>query len=266
MADLVAIGYPDETTAALAMNEAEHLAEDLIIQPDAVAAIVRDRTARSGHTPTTTRSRAARPGACSGGSCSGSSSSCRSSAWRSAPGMGALFGHLGKSTIDKQFQDQVRDMLKPGTSALFLVVEKVTPDKAVAALSKYGGTVLKTSLSDDQTEAELQDALHGSGSVVSANRERGDAQTQKALDAGGDGRRRCVHGRQARTEGTPARPNRTPVPTRPNSQQDAAPAPAAPQATPDMFEQLTKLGELRKQGVLTDAEFEVQKQKLLQAS
>jgi uncharacterized membrane protein len=51
-------------------------------------------------------------------------------------------------------------MLKPGTSALFLVLEKVTPDKAVEALSKYGGTVLKSSLSKD-TEKELQEALQG---------------------------------------------------------------------------------------------------------
>jgi uncharacterized membrane protein len=59
-------------------------------------------------------------------------------------GMGALMGKVTKNAVDKQFQDQVRDMLKPGTSALFMVVEKVTPDKAVEALSKYGGTVLKT--------------------------------------------------------------------------------------------------------------------------
>ena len=43
MADLIAIGYPDETTAIEAAHEAEHLAADLIIQPDAIAAIVRDR-------------------------------------------------------------------------------------------------------------------------------------------------------------------------------------------------------------------------------
>jgi uncharacterized membrane protein len=41
------------------------------------------------------------------------------------------------------------------------MLEKATPDKAVEALSKYGGTVLKTSLSRDD-EKELQDALHGS--------------------------------------------------------------------------------------------------------
>ena len=75
-------------------------------------------------------------------------------------GLGALMGKVTKSGIDKQFQDQVRGMLTPGTSALFLMVEKVTPDKAIEAMSKYGGTVLKTSLSKDG-EKELQDALHG---------------------------------------------------------------------------------------------------------
>src|SRR5256885_14924491 len=75
-------------------------------------------------------------------------------------GMGALMGKFTKTSIDKQFQEQVRGMLKPGTSALFLMLEKVTPDKAVEAMSKYGGTVLKTSLSKDD-EKELQDALHG---------------------------------------------------------------------------------------------------------
>ena len=44
--------------------------------------------------------------------------------------------------------------------APFLVLEKVTPDKAVDALSKFGGTVLKSSLSK-QAEADLQEALHG---------------------------------------------------------------------------------------------------------
>ena len=78
-------------------------------------------------------------------------------------GMGALMGKITKLGIDREFQDQVRDMLKPGTSALFLMVEKVTPDKAVDALSQYGGTILKSSLSQEG-EQELQDALHGSGS------------------------------------------------------------------------------------------------------
>src|SRR4029450_10906337 len=75
-------------------------------------------------------------------------------------GMGALMGKMTKGAINKEFQDQVRDLGQPGTSALFLVVEKVTPDKAVEGLARYGGTVLKSSLSKE-TEAELQAALHG---------------------------------------------------------------------------------------------------------
>jgi uncharacterized membrane protein len=75
-------------------------------------------------------------------------------------GMGAIMGKITKSGIDKEFQSRIQDMLTPGTSALFLVVEKVTPDKAVEGLSRFGGTVLKSSLSKD-AEHELQDALHG---------------------------------------------------------------------------------------------------------
>src|SRR3954454_15270576 len=75
-------------------------------------------------------------------------------------GLGALLGKVAKTGIDKEFEDQVRGMLQPGMSALFLVVEKVTPDKAVEGLSQFGGTVLKSSLSKD-AEAQLQAALHG---------------------------------------------------------------------------------------------------------
>jgi uncharacterized membrane protein len=80
-------------------------------------------------------------------------------------GLGALMGKVTKSGIDQQFQDQVRALLKPGSSALFLMVEKVTPDKAVEAMSKFGGTVLKTSLSKEG-EKDLQDALHGGGATA----------------------------------------------------------------------------------------------------
>lgn len=82
------------------------------------------------------------------------------SVWALGAGLGALMGKVEKTGIDKQFQQQVRDLIKPGNSALFLIVEKVAPDKAVAALSKFGGTVLKSSLSGD-AERQLQDELHG---------------------------------------------------------------------------------------------------------
>ena len=167
MADLIAIGYDDTTTAVQAMDEVGRLAKDLVIQPDAVAAIVRDQ---EGKIRTITNQHEVGAGATWGmfwGFLFGILFFVPFLGMAVGAGMGALFGHLGKNAIDKQFQDQVRDMLKPGTSALFMVIEKVTPDKAVAALSQFGGTVLKTSLSDEDTN-KLQEALHGSDVVVGA--------------------------------------------------------------------------------------------------
>ena len=66
----------------------------------------------------------------------------------------------GISVVNKQFQEQVRAQLKPGTSALFMILEQMTADKTLEALSSFGGNVLKTSLSKED-EAELQEALHG---------------------------------------------------------------------------------------------------------
>jgi len=162
MADLIAIGYPDEATAEAAAEEARGLARDLIIEPDAIAAIVRDKEGKfhvhTSHHPVST-------GATWGmfwGVLFGLLFFIPVFGLAVGAGLGALMGKITKTGIDKAFQDQVRGMLQPGTSALFLMVEKVTPDKAVDALSKYGGTVLKTSLSKDD-EKELQEALHGGG-------------------------------------------------------------------------------------------------------
>ena len=78
---------------------------------------------------------------------------------------GALFGLIDTIGIDKEFQRQVRDMVKPGTSALFMAVDKLTTDKAIEALSKYGATVLKSSLSED-ADRQIQEALHGGATAI----------------------------------------------------------------------------------------------------
>jgi uncharacterized membrane protein len=160
MADLIAIGYPDETTATAAAEEARRLADQLIIEPDAIATISRDT---EGQFHVQTSHHPVGGGATWGmfwGMLFGLLFFVPVFGMAVGAGLGAIFGKIEKSGIDKQFRDQVRDMLKPGTSALFLVVEKVTPDKAVEGLAPYGGTVLKSSLSKG-AERELQEALHG---------------------------------------------------------------------------------------------------------
>lgn len=162
MPDLIAIAYDDTTTALSAMDEVHHLAEDLVIQPDAVAAIIR---ADDGKFRTVTNQHEVGAGATWGlfwGFLFGILFFVPVLGLAVGAGLGALMGKITKSSIDKGFQDQIRDALTPGTSALFLIVEQMTTDKATEGLSHFGGEVIKTSLSKED-EAELQEALHGTG-------------------------------------------------------------------------------------------------------
>lgn len=159
MAELIAIGYPDTVTAHAAADEAERLAEDLILQPDAIAVIVRKP---NGRYKVTTNHHVVGQGTTWGmfwGFLFGLLFFVPVLGMAVGAGMGALMGKVTRIGIDKEFESRVRDMLQPGTSALFLIVDQVTPGKAVEALSSYGGTVLKTSLSAE-AEKELQEALH----------------------------------------------------------------------------------------------------------
>jgi uncharacterized membrane protein len=160
MADLIAIGYPDEHTAEEAAREAERLAADFVIEPDQIAVIRRDQ---KGRYHVTTTHHVVASGATFGlfwGLLFGVLFFIPVLGMVVGAGLGALTGLFTKLDIDSEFQQQVRDTLQPGTSALFLVVEKITSDKAIEALARFGGTVLKTSLPKD-AEQEIQEALHG---------------------------------------------------------------------------------------------------------
>jgi uncharacterized membrane protein len=160
MATLIAIGYPDEATAEAAEVTAQNLARDLLIQPDAIAVVSRDA---QGSFKVNTRHHAVAGGASYGmfwGLLFGLLFFVPFLGMAVGAGLGALMGKVAKTGIDKEFQDQVREVLKPGTSALFLILEQATADKAIEALQPFGGTVLKSNLSNADEKA-LQEALHG---------------------------------------------------------------------------------------------------------
>ena len=129
MAALLAFGYDDETTAHAAAEEAHRLADELRIDPDAVAVIVRGGD--GAYTVTTNHGEA-------GATCG--------MFW--SPLFSALFFDAEPTGLDQAFDRRVRDMLKPGTSALFIIVERVGPETAVEGLRQYGGTIADSSLSD----------------------------------------------------------------------------------------------------------------------
>lgn len=74
---------------------------------------------------------------------------------------GALSGALTDVGIDDNFMKDLAATMKPGSSVLFVLVRKVTPDRVVEELKGTGGKILKTSLTHED-EAKLQAALSGS--------------------------------------------------------------------------------------------------------
>jgi uncharacterized membrane protein len=84
-------------------------------------------------------------------------------------GMGALSGRLSDFGINDEFIRELGETIKPGTSALFLLVAKATPDKVIAETREFGPRILKTSLSQDQ-EDRLREILaaHVEGAAPAA--------------------------------------------------------------------------------------------------
>ncbi|MDX1199797.1 DUF1269 domain-containing protein [Sinorhizobium medicae] len=73
-------------------------------------------------------------------------------------GAGALSGSLADYGIDDEFIKSLGNTIPNGSSALFVLVRKVQPEKVLAEFSGLRGRVLKTSLSLEQ-EQRLQAAL-----------------------------------------------------------------------------------------------------------
>src|SRR5947207_4593129 len=130
MATLVAIGYPDQGTAEQARGTVQRLEGGLIIQADQVASISRDREGKY-HVHTSHGGGGGTAGGAIWGGFWGLLFGLLFfipfAGWAMGAGMGALFGHFSKKGIDEAFQQQVRDHLQPGTSALFMVIEQVRP-------------------------------------------------------------------------------------------------------------------------------------------
>jgi uncharacterized membrane protein len=89
-------------------------------------------------------------------------------------GTGAVAGALTDIGIDDQFMTDLGATLIPGTSALFILVRKSTPDKVLDGLKPFIGRakVLRTSLTKDKEE-ELRRALEevtGAGTTENQTR------------------------------------------------------------------------------------------------
>jgi uncharacterized membrane protein len=72
---------------------------------------------------------------------------------------GALAGKFSDIGVDDKFIRDVGNTIRPGNSALFLLISDVTPDRVMDELKDFrGAKVIRTSLSKEQ-EMRLKDAF-----------------------------------------------------------------------------------------------------------
>lgn len=95
-------------------------------------------------------------------------------------GLGAISGKLADYGIDDKFAKQLASTMQPNSSAIFVLTRRVTADKVVPELAKFGGTVLQTSL-PKETEERLQEALNKGGGQELAQAQAA-AEAQAATD------------------------------------------------------------------------------------
>jgi len=70
--------------------------------------------------------------------------------------IGGLIGRAAAPGVDGKFVKDVEDGLAPGGSALFLLIKSGNPGLLIAAMRQYQGTLVQTSLDEEEEEALRQ--------------------------------------------------------------------------------------------------------------
>jgi len=162
MSELIVIGYDDQSVATQAYNQVVSLQKDYVVQLTGLAIV---RVDSSGKSHVETPAKIVGVSAASGalwGMIIGLLFLVPFVGLALGGAMGALMGKLGKSGVDDEFRSQVQSMLKPGGAAVVVMASKITDDKFADAMKQYGGTLLKTSLSEAD-EKELAGELAEGG-------------------------------------------------------------------------------------------------------
>lgn len=158
MADLIVLGFDDEATADAVRTLTGRLMKEHLIELEDAVVVVRTREGKvkinQSFNPTV------------GGALGGV-------VWGSLIGLlflnpllgavlggagGALGGALTDIGINDDTIKEIGQMLRPGTSALFILVRRATYDRVAEALKPYSPKIVRSSLSYD-TEEQLAQAL-----------------------------------------------------------------------------------------------------------
>jgi uncharacterized membrane protein len=162
MSDLIAIAYDDEYKAEQVRLDLVKMQKEHLIELEDAAVVVKDKDGKVKLKQAVNLTTA---GAVTGsfwGLLIGTLFFSPLAGLALGAASGALSGALSDIGVDDNFMKELGETLTPSTSALFVLVRKVTPDKVLEEIAPYGGKVLRTSLTKDE-EAQLQEVLTNRG-------------------------------------------------------------------------------------------------------
>jgi len=166
MADLVVVAYDGEDTADQALNKLRELQKEYLVDLEDAVVAVRDKNGKVRVKQAIPLVRLSAAGGAAWGGLFGLLIGIvflnPLLGWLAGAAMGAgagaLSGALSDYGINDDFIKEIGKSLERGKSAMFLLVRHVNVDKALPELAKFGGKIIRTSLSNEQ-EARLKRAL-----------------------------------------------------------------------------------------------------------
>ncbi|HEY7346800.1 MAG TPA: DUF1269 domain-containing protein [Ktedonobacterales bacterium] len=162
MSNLIAITYPDEYRAAEVMATLRRLSGAYLIDLEDAVYVTKDAQSKIKLYQSRNLTGEAAGAGALWGALIGLIFFMPIAGAAIGAGMGALAGKFSDYGIDDNFVKQLGQNMPPNSSAIFVLVRKATPDKVLPEVSKYGGTIIQTSL-PKEAEERLQAALEQGG-------------------------------------------------------------------------------------------------------
>jgi uncharacterized membrane protein len=158
MSDLIAVAYPDRATAEEVRDELAQLTREHVIEIQDAVVVTREANGKVKLHQTLNPAGTGAAGGALWGGLIGLIFLAPLLGAAIGAAAGAASGALTDLGIEDNFMKELGETLPEGGAALFVLVRQVTPDKVIPRISRHGGKVLQTSLSNE-SEQRLQEAL-----------------------------------------------------------------------------------------------------------
>jgi uncharacterized membrane protein len=160
MSTLAVIAYPGQDTAAQAAAALARMQKEYLIELEDVAWVTKKPDGKMKLHQGTSLTGVATAGGALWGFLFGLIFLAPLAGMAIGAASGALIGHFSDIGVDDKWAKEVAASIPAGGSALFVLARNSQNERVLPEMAKFGGTVLKTSLSDAQ-QAALEEALSG---------------------------------------------------------------------------------------------------------